>query len=67
MHEIEWKNNGFLFTNIIPVESERDSERKRDPDVLALIAVQATEDQKCFLSDLGRSVNISIRAFRDNI
>jgi len=31
----------YVNTNMIPVESERDSEREREPDVLA---VQATED-----------------------
>ena len=50
-------------TNMIPVENKRDNERERESDVFALIAVQTTEDRKCFLSDLGRSVYISIRAF----
>jgi len=33
-----------MNTNIIPVESEQDSERKRDLDVLTLITAQATEE-----------------------
>jgi len=38
------------------LENERDSEREREPDVLALVAVQATEDR--MLSQLFRSLGV---------
>jgi len=52
----------YVNTNMIPVESERDSEREREPDVLA---VQATED--AFSVILAAQCISGYKGIRDNI